>query len=123
MPLPCWRLSDWVKTEWDDGSCFGYGSPPPKVKWAFTAFHRYFPGAPLLIDTYDTIAAAQLLSEWVSSGEMELAGVRLDSGDLVALSQQVRSLYPVSPSLPVAIWMSTQIEGSWCAYGYGLGTD
>jgi len=50
----------------------------------------------LLIDTYDTIAAAQLLSEWVSSGEMELAGVRLDSGDLVALSQQVRSLLPVS---------------------------
>jgi len=26
----CWRLSDWVKTEWDDGSCFGYGSPPPR---------------------------------------------------------------------------------------------
>ena len=26
---------------------------------AFSAFHRYFPGAPLLIDTYDTIAAAQ----------------------------------------------------------------
>jgi len=63
----------------------------------------------LLIDTYDTIAAAQLLSEWVSSGEMELAGVRLDSGDLVALSQQVRSLLPVSPSLPVAIWMSGKL--------------
>jgi len=41
--------------------------------------------------------------------EMELAGVRLDSGDLVALSQQVRSLYPVSPSLPVAIWMSGKL--------------
>jgi nicotinate phosphoribosyltransferase len=45
---------------------------------AFSAFHRYFPGAPLLIDTYDTIAAAQRLAEKVNSGEMKLTGVRLD---------------------------------------------
>jgi nicotinate phosphoribosyltransferase len=64
---------------------------------AFTAFHRYFPGAPLLIDTYDTIAAAEQLAAKVQAGEMELAGVRLDSGDLVALSQKVRSLLPNVP--------------------------
>jgi nicotinate phosphoribosyltransferase len=61
---------------------------------AFTAFHRYFPNATLLIDTYDTIAAAKRLAEKVSAKEMELAGVRIDSGDLVSLSKQVRSLLP-----------------------------
>ncbi|MCX7594349.1 MAG: nicotinate phosphoribosyltransferase [Fischerella sp.] len=61
---------------------------------AFAAFHKYFPGAALLIDTYDTIAAAQRLAVKVNSGEMKLAGVRLDSGDLAALSKQVRSLLP-----------------------------
>ncbi|MBF2004873.1 MAG: nicotinate phosphoribosyltransferase [Chlorogloeopsis fritschii C42_A2020_084] len=61
---------------------------------AFEAFHRYYPGAPLLIDTYDTIAAAERLAVKVGSGKMTLAGVRLDSGDLVTLSKQVRSLLP-----------------------------
>jgi len=61
---------------------------------AFAAFHRYFPGSPLLIDTYDTVAAAQRLANKVNAGEMQLAGVRLDSGDLVGLSKQVRSLLP-----------------------------
>lgn len=61
---------------------------------AFAAFHRYFPGAVLLIDTYDPLAAARRLAEQVNSGNLALNGVRLDSGDLVALSQQVRSLLP-----------------------------
>ena len=93
---------------------------------AFTAFHRYFPGAPLLIDTYDTIAAAQLLSERVSSGEMELAGVRLDSGDLVALSGQVRSLLPGVPifaSGDLDEWKIAKLKAAGAPIdGYGLGT-
>ena len=93
---------------------------------AFTAFHRYFPGAPLLIDTYDTIAAAQLLSEQVRLGEMELAGVRLDSGDLVALSQQVRSLLPGVPifaSGDLDEWKIAKLKAAGAPIdGYGLGT-
>jgi nicotinate phosphoribosyltransferase len=93
---------------------------------AFTAFHRYFPGAPLLIDTYDTIAAAQLLSERVNSGEMELAGVRLDSGDLVALSQQVRSLLPdvtIFASGDLDEWEIAKLRAAGAQIdGYGLGT-
>lgn len=61
---------------------------------AFAAFHRYFPNATLLIDTYDTIAAAERLAAQVKAGALEVPGVRLDSGDLVALSQKVRSLLP-----------------------------
>lgn len=93
---------------------------------AFTAFHRYFPGATLLIDTYDTIAAAQSLSERVRSGEMELAGVRLDSGDLVALSQQVKTLLPgvsIFASGDLDEWEIAKLKAAGaCIDGYGLGT-
>jgi nicotinate phosphoribosyltransferase len=61
---------------------------------AFTAFYHYFGNSPLLIDTYDTLAAAQSLAEREKAGEIQVAGVRLDSGDLVMLSQKVRSLLP-----------------------------
>ncbi len=93
---------------------------------AFTAFHRYFPGATLLIDTYDPIAAAQLLSEQVSSGEMELASVRLDSGELVALSQQVKTLLPsvsIFASGDLDEWEIAKLKAAGaCIDGYGLGT-
>lgn len=94
---------------------------------AFTAFHRYFPGAPLLIDTYDTIAAAELLSKQVKAGEVELTGVRIDSGDLLDLSKKVRSLLP-----GVSIFASGDLDeyriaelkaNGACIDGYGLGTQ
>jgi len=93
---------------------------------AFTAFHRYFPGAALLIDTYDPIAAAQKLAVRVKAGEIELAGVRLDSGDLVTLSQKVRSLLPgvsIFASGDLDEWEIQRLlkEGA-CIDGYGLGT-
>lgn len=93
---------------------------------AFTTFHRYFPGAPLLIDTYDPIAAAQMLAERISSGEIQLTGVRLDSGDLVALSQQVRSLLPgvsIFASGDLDEWEIARLKtADACIDGYGLGT-
>lgn len=93
---------------------------------AFAAFHRYFPGAPLLIDTYDTVAAAEGLAEQVKSGEIELAGVRLDSGDLVDLSQRVRSHLPQVPifaSGDLDEWeIARLLAAGACIDGYGLGT-
>lgn len=92
---------------------------------AFTAFHRYFPGAPLLIDTYDSIAAAQRLAEQVQAG-MQLAGVRLDSGDLVKLSKQVRSLLPgvsIFASGDLDEWEIARLKANDAQIdGYGLGT-
>ncbi|MDY6937573.1 MAG: nicotinate phosphoribosyltransferase [Cyanobacteriota bacterium] len=93
---------------------------------AFSAFHHYFPGAPLLIDTYDTIAAARTLAGRLQTGEIELQGVRIDSGDLVALSREVRSLLPDTPifaSGDLDEWeiARLQAEGA-CIDGYGLGT-
>ena len=93
---------------------------------AFTAFHRYFPGAPLLIDTYDTIAAAQQLAAKINAGEMELTGVRLDSGDLVTLSKQVRSLLPnvsIFASGDLDEWEIARLKAADAQIdGYGLGT-
>lgn len=93
---------------------------------AFQAFHEYFPGAPLLIDTYDTVAAAQMLVEKIEAGEMQLSGVRLDSGDLVSLSQEVRSLLPGVPifaSGDLDEWEIAKLKAAGaCIDGYGLGT-
>lgn len=94
---------------------------------AFTAFHRYFPGAPLLIDTYDTIAAARQLSEPFKKGELDLAGIRIDSGDLISLSQQVRELLPGVPifaSGDLDEWKIAEFKAAGaCIDGYGLGTQ
>ena len=56
---------------------------------AFRAFHEIFPEhTTLLLDTYDTLAAAKLATGIGPS----LRGVRLDSGDLCKLSKQVRAI-------------------------------
>jgi nicotinate phosphoribosyltransferase len=93
---------------------------------AFAAFHRYFPGAPLLIDTYDTVAAARMLADRVNSGEMQLEGVRLDSGDLAVLSRFVRSLLPGVPIFASGDLDDREIaklkNSGACIDGYGLGT-
>ncbi len=93
---------------------------------AFTTFHHYFPGAPLLIDTYDTLNAARKLAERVKAGEVELAGVRIDSGDLVNLSQEVRALLPEVPifaSGDLDEWEIARLKAAGaCIDGYGLGT-
>ncbi|WP_431193300.1 nicotinate phosphoribosyltransferase [Trichocoleus desertorum] len=93
---------------------------------AFTAFHRYFPGAPLLIDTYNTIAAADQLAQQVEAGTLTLEGVRIDSGDLAILSQQVRSRLPGVPifaSGDLDEWKIAELRvAGACIDGYGLGT-
>jgi nicotinate phosphoribosyltransferase len=56
---------------------------------AFRAYHDTFPaGTVLLIDTYDTLQAARRIVE----AGLRPRAVRLDSGDLVALSKEVRAI-------------------------------
>ncbi|MFK8184385.1 MAG: nicotinate phosphoribosyltransferase [Phormidesmis sp.] len=103
----------------------------------FEAFHRYFPGAPLLIDTYDTVAAAKRLAKKVranSAAELPsgqpasqpLSGVRIDSGNLGELSKQVRSHLPNIPIFASGDLDEYAIEHlrqtGACIDGYGLGT-
>lgn len=57
---------------------------------AFDAYVRVFPDKPiLLVDTYDTLQGVKNAIE--AAGE-HLAGVRLDSGDLVELSRAARAI-------------------------------
>lgn len=66
---------------------------------AFRAFHRTFPWhSILLIDTYDTLEGARRAAELGPS----VRGVRLDSGDLLTLSRQVRRILDEA-GLPDAI--------------------
>jgi nicotinate phosphoribosyltransferase len=93
---------------------------------AFRAFHRYFPGAPLLIDTFDPIAAATELAKQVAAGELELSGIRLDSGDLVSLSQQIAEILPnvdIFASGDLDEWEIARLRAANAPInGYGLGT-
>ncbi len=93
---------------------------------AFSAFHQVFPDSSLLIDTFDTIAAARNLAEKVKSGEMQVKGIRIDSGDIAALSKEVKALLP-----DVAIFASGDIDETEILRlkalgapidGYGIGT-
>lgn len=61
----------------------------PTEREAFDACFRLFPeSTTLLLDTYDTIAAAHLATAYGP----QLRGVRLDSGDFGALSREVRAI-------------------------------
>lgn len=93
---------------------------------AFAAFHRYFPSAPLLIDTFDTLEAAKDLANKVKTGEIKVTGVRLDSGDLVKLSQEVRQLLPdikIFASGDLDEWEVQRLNFHNASIdGYGFGT-
>ncbi|MCL2928922.1 MAG: nicotinate phosphoribosyltransferase [Trichodesmium sp. MAG_R01] len=93
---------------------------------AFKSFQRYFPTATLLIDTYDTLSATRLLARRVKQGEMQISGVRLDSGNLVELSQKVRSLLPevrIFASGDIDEWeIARLVKENACIDGYGIGT-
>ncbi len=63
---------------------------------AFRAFARLFPdNSVLLIDTYDTLEGARravVVGQEMAREGKKLRGVRLDSGDMVRLSEQVRKI-------------------------------
>lgn len=74
---------------------------------AFRAFVASFPdNSILLIDTYDTIAAAHkavsVAKEMAARGQ-RLQGVRIDSGDLVQLAKEVRKIFDAAGMKDVKI--------------------
>ncbi len=68
----------------------------PDEEEAFLAFADSYPGDPtLLIDTYDTLDGARVavrVARELEKVGRKLAAVRLDSGDLVTLSREVRAI-------------------------------
>ncbi len=93
---------------------------------AFSAFHQVFPNSSLLIDTFDTITAARSLAEKVKSGEMQVKGVRIDSGDIATVSQEVKALLSdaaifASGDIDEAEILRLKASGAPID-GYGIGT-
>lgn len=81
---------------------------------AFRAFARAFPDRTiLLLDTYDTVAGAHkavtVAREMAAAGH-RLAGVRLDSGDLVALSREVRAVLDAAGFTDARIFASGGLD-------------
>ncbi len=107
----------------------------PREGEAFRAYARAFPDAAvLLLDTYDTLAAAReavaVARELAADGH-RLAGVRLDSGDLGTLSREVRAILDVGGCRDVKILVSGGLdehdiagllEGGAPIDGFGIGT-
>jgi nicotinate phosphoribosyltransferase len=101
----------------------------PTEREAFEAYARtYGPDAVLLIDTYDTIAAARTI---VSSG-LKPRAVRLDSGDLMAISREVRRVLDDGGLHATRIVVSSDLDEDRIAEmvasgapidGFGVGTS
>ncbi|HJV84374.1 MAG TPA: nicotinate phosphoribosyltransferase [Noviherbaspirillum sp.] len=103
---------------------------------AFAAFARAFPdNATLLIDTYDTEAAAlqvTRLAQWLQEEEgIRIKAVRLDSGDLGTLAYRVREILDAEDCRAIEIFASgnldeyavqTLVEGDAPIDGFGIGT-
>jgi nicotinate phosphoribosyltransferase len=86
----------------------------PREIDAFRAFARAFPrSTTLLLDTYDTVTAAEkavtVAREMEARGE-RLTGVRLDSGDVLALSREVRRVLDRAGLAHVRIFVSGGLD-------------
>ena len=86
----------------------------PSEKEAFFAFAEVFPdNTVLLLDTYDTLAAAQKaveIAKRLESRGKRLKGVRLDSGDLVSLAKEVRRILDENGLSYVKIFVSGGLD-------------
>src|SRR5262249_52862637 len=77
---------------------------------AFAHFARTDPAhVTLLLDTYETEAAAEKIVALVRAG-VPVHGVRIDSGDLAALARRVRTILDAAGLRDVAIFVSGDVD-------------
>jgi nicotinate phosphoribosyltransferase len=79
---------------------------------AFHDFARLYPETTLLVDTYDTLEGVRKLIEVARKmgDEFHVRAVRLDSGELVGLSEQVRKLLDDAGLTGVSIFASGNLD-------------
>lgn len=79
---------------------------------AFHAFARLYPGTTLLVDTYDTLHGVDHVIELAKRlGErLDVGGIRLDSGDLGALSKAARAKLDAAGLNQVRIFASSGLD-------------
>jgi nicotinate phosphoribosyltransferase len=102
---------------------------------AFLAFTQEFPETTLLVDTYDTLQGVRnaiTVADELRAHGSQLQGIRLDSGDLDALSRAARRLLDEAGHADVQILasggldefiISGLVEGGAPIDAYGVGTD
>ena len=78
---------------------------------AFDAFARLYPGTTLLVDTYDTLRGVDHVIELAKNRErVDVAAIRLDSGDLGALSKAARAKLDAAGLNQVKIFVSSGLD-------------
>jgi nicotinate phosphoribosyltransferase len=100
---------------------------------AFRAFMEDFPGnAVMLVDTYETVEGVRRAIAAARATGVPLAGVRLDSGDLLDLSRKARALLDAAGFSKARIVASGDLEEGQIARltasaapidSFGVGTD
>ena len=101
---------------------------------AFDTFARLYPGTTLLVDTYDTLRGVDHVIEFAKRlGErFDVRAVRLDSGDLGALSKATRARLDAAGLNQVQIFASSGLDEYRIAAlmddgcpidGFGVGTN
>lgn len=76
---------------------------------AFAAFARLYPGTTMLVDTYDTLRGVDHVIELVGRG-FDVAGIRLDSGDLGALSKAARARLDAAGMSHLEVFASSGLD-------------
>ena len=86
----------------------------PSELEAFRDYAKSFPhNTLLLIDTYDTVQGAKnacIVGKEMQASGAQLKGVRLDSGDLLALSKAVREIFDEAGLHDVQIFASNDLD-------------
>jgi len=101
---------------------------------AFRAFARLYPDTTLLVDTYDTLAGIRKVVDLSRElgGDFRVSAVRLDSGDLQALSGEARNILDAAGLQRVEIFASGGLNEESIAQlvaagapidGFGVGSD
>ncbi len=100
---------------------------------AFATFARLYPKTTLLVDTYDTLEAIDRIIALAQRGgeTLRIGAVRLDSGDLVALSREARRRLDAAGLSDVELFASSGLDEHTIAHivgadapidGFGVGT-
>jgi nicotinate phosphoribosyltransferase len=78
---------------------------------AFDAFARLYPGTTLLVDTFDTLRGVDHVIELAKHRErLDIAAVRLDSGDLGALAKATRARLDAAGLNRIKIFASSGLD-------------
>jgi nicotinate phosphoribosyltransferase len=110
-----------------------YVQAHPDEESAFRAFAALYPGTTLLVDTYDTLEAVRTIVRLARElgDAFRPRGIRLDSGDLVALAGDARRLLDEGGLTRVEIFASggldeheiaRMLEAGAPLDGFGVGT-